>query len=65
MRNELSNLMKQSEQLENRADSMRVRIIRAHHNSIAVAYHNYVCCYRYDYLYLRRFLRLCVGGVFA
>ncbi len=25
---------------------MRVRLLRAHHNSVAVAYYNFVCCYR-------------------
>ncbi|TKR57568.1 hypothetical protein L596_030813 [Steinernema carpocapsae] len=27
-------------------DPLRVRVIRAHHNSIAVGYLNFVCCYR-------------------
>uniref|UniRef100_A0A914D7J2 BTB/POZ domain-containing protein KCTD3 n=1 Tax=Acrobeloides nanus TaxID=290746 RepID=A0A914D7J2_9BILA len=47
IKQELSTLMKQNARLsENQVDPLRVRIIRAHHNSIAVAYYNFVCCYR-------------------
>ncbi|KAI1727139.1 BTB/POZ domain-containing protein [Ditylenchus destructor] len=46
VRNELSNLLKQTELSSSQVDSMRVRIIRAHHNSVAVAYYNFVCCYK-------------------
>jgi len=46
IRTELSNLLRQSEHASQMAESLRVRIVRAHHNSVAVAYYNFVCCYR-------------------
>ncbi|KAK0409741.1 hypothetical protein QR680_004727 [Steinernema hermaphroditum] len=42
-----ADLLKETSRLhEKTADPLRVRVIRAHHNSIAVGYQNFVCCYR-------------------
>uniref|UniRef100_W6NAN1 Potassium channel domain containing protein n=1 Tax=Haemonchus contortus TaxID=6289 RepID=W6NAN1_HAECO len=47
IRNELSHLKHQSRvQSEDEPDPLRVRIVRAHHNSIIVAYAYYACVYR-------------------
>ncbi|VDM49206.1 unnamed protein product [Toxocara canis] len=48
IKTELSMMVRHSAKLcsEQQHDSLRVRCIRAHHNSIAVAYANFVCCYR-------------------
>lgn len=39
--------MSDQQQLE----PLRVRVIRAHHNSIAVGYSHFVCCYRLAFGY--------------
>lgn len=48
IKNELSMMMRQSSRYADRqqSDPLRVRVIRAHHNSIAVGYSNFVSCYR-------------------
>ncbi|PIO72281.1 K+ channel tetramerization domain protein [Teladorsagia circumcincta] len=47
IRNELTHLKHQSRvQSEDEPDPLRVRIVRAHHNSIIVAYAYYACVYR-------------------
>lgn len=47
IRSELSHLKHQSRaQSEDELDPLRVRIVRAHHNSIIVAYAYYACVYR-------------------
>uniref|UniRef100_A0A0N5AP67 BTB domain-containing protein n=1 Tax=Syphacia muris TaxID=451379 RepID=A0A0N5AP67_9BILA len=47
IKNELSMMMKQSSRYADRqqTDPLRVRVIRAHHNSIAVGYANFVKCF--------------------
>ena len=69
-------MMRQSLRTADRqqTDPLRVRVIRAHHNSIAVGYSNFVSCYRcvlsfffYFYLFIYLFIcllsRLALGGL--
>uniref|UniRef100_F1KWR6 BTB/POZ domain-containing protein KCTD3 n=1 Tax=Ascaris suum TaxID=6253 RepID=F1KWR6_ASCSU len=48
IKSELSMMVRHSARMcsEQQHDPLRVRCIRAHHNSIAVGYANFVCCYR-------------------
>ncbi|KAH7709119.1 potassium channel tetramerization domain containing 3 [Aphelenchoides avenae] len=47
LRSEMAILMKQqSLRAEPLTDSLRVRILRVHHNAIAAAYYDFFCCYR-------------------
>lgn len=43
-------MLRQSAREQKQLDPLRVRVIRAHHNSIAVGYANFVCCYRLVFL---------------
>ncbi|KAL3985787.1 BTB/POZ domain family protein [Acanthocheilonema viteae] len=47
LKGELSLLMRYSARLSDQlSEPLRVRVIRAHYNAVAVGYANFVCCYR-------------------